>query len=208
MNKFVLTLSLGAVFGSSAFAQILIGPGGSTALPANTPVGAGVVIDANATNFTGLDFFGTVVFTGYMETFVIRRPNSRLTFAYRFVNLGGGLADPIERVTMTNFAGWSTAVAQDRALALGLPTISADTADRSANARTVGFTFNNSVNPGENSAYLFIDTDAIAYKPGAVAVINGGVANVPSFAPAVPEPASMTALALGAAALIRRRRTR
>jgi hypothetical protein len=207
MKKVILILAGAAILGSSAFGQVLLNPGATTPIVPNIGLGPGAVIDSRIDNFTGLDVFNNVAFTGRMESAVLRRPSGRLTFLYRFVNLGGGFADPIERVAMSSFAGYATEVAQTAGLALGAPVVLATAADRSANARTVGFDFFGNVPAGSNSSMLWIDTNAFQYQPGAVAIINGGVATVQAFAP-VPEPATMAALGLGVAALIRRRRTK
>ena len=62
--------------------------------------------------------------------------------------------------------------------------------------------------PGSFSSAQWIFTDAKSYTFGSAQISDGGVATVETFAPnAVPEPASMVALGMGALGLLRRKRS-
>ncbi len=202
MKKAIFILA-GVASAALSMAQAPLAPGGSSLVPV-VALGPGTIIDSRIGLFSGLDFFGNVAFTGRFESIVFQRPSGELSFLYRFSNTGGGLADPINRIATTDFAGFATAVRQDPAFAFGISPTNTISADRSANGRRVGFDFV-AVNPGEYSSLLIVDTNARAYRPGQVSILNGGTANIQSFAP-VPEPATMLALGAGVAALVRRRK--
>jgi len=51
--------------------------------------------------------------------------------------------------------------------------------------------------PGEQSKFYFIKTTATNFKAGSTSILNGGIATVKSYAPAVPEPSSMILLGSG-----------
>jgi hypothetical protein len=99
------------------------------------------------------------------------------------------------------------------------------TADRSANARVVGFGFIpppvvppvvEGIDPGETSMILVIRTNAVAWTGGVSSVIDGTTSTVRTFSPQatavsiVPEPASLLLLssAFGAAGYMARYRAR
>jgi hypothetical protein len=99
------------------------------------------------------------------------------------------------------------------------------TADRSANARVVGFGFIpppvdppvvEGIDPGETSMILVIRTNAVDWTGGVASVIDGTTSTVRAFSPqatpisTVPEPASLLLLssAFGAAGYLARHRAR
>ena len=65
------------------------------------------------------------------------------------------------------------------------------TFDRDAAGEVVGFNFPSPgfvVDPGETSLVLLIQTNATAYEPGLVSVINSGSATQPAFQPSTASP--------------------
>jgi hypothetical protein len=136
-----------------------------------------------------------------------------------------GSADTIARITAIDFTGFMTDVgfsAGTLVFPLGvLPgiapsaTIAAIGVDRAASGDTIGFEYTafpgapGILVQGSNSAILVIRTNAQFYTDGQTSVIDGGAANIDSFAPAVvPEPGSIVLLgtALFGAALLARRK--
>ena len=57
------------------------------------------------------------------------------------------------------------------------------------------------VAPGDCSAVLIVETNATAYTAGTLNIIDGSVASVASYAPAVPEPETIILLGAGLVAL-------
>lgn len=123
----------------------------------------------------------------------------------------GALSDPINRVTLYDFSGFTTDVGH-RLDAYGpfaiAGTIDPNEANRNASGSVVGFDFDlgdAGLNQGTTSYTLVVRTNATAYDWGNVAVINGVSDNVRGFQP-VPEPATMAVIGIGVLALLRRKR--
>jgi len=168
------------------------------------PDDIGATIAESQFDFVGLNNFNNIVFSGYLHSKVIQQTNGNLVFGYVLGNYWDSI-DPISRLSITDFSGFSTAVAQGTPWNLFQPV---DLATRSANGRVVSFAWLTGVQPAAEARYVYVYTDAKTYTKGSASVLNGGMANVSTFAPgAVPEPASIAVLGLGAAALIRRRRS-
>jgi hypothetical protein len=117
--------------------------------------------------------------------------------------------DSINRITATDFTGFSTDVGSIPPAPLGTSptganpsgTIPPSFVDRSLGGDTIGFDFQpisggippvllpSTFLPGTTSELLVIETDATGYTSGQVNFIDGGTSTVTGFAP-VPEPIS------------------
>jgi len=198
----------GVVTGAQAFAPLA--PGGAVIVP-DLPLPAGsALVDFRSDEFIGMNALGETLYTGIVDSYVFRETAGNLLFGYIVYNDEDSV-DEISAVSMTDFAGWVTEVGQDPGAA-GPGGSPATSATRSAGGGTVTFNFTRdplgrgALEQGTASFGMMIRTDATDYTRGTVNVLNGAIATVESFAPAVPEPASLAALGVGAAALLRRRK--
>lgn len=208
-NGAILALAVAAV---AAQAQTALAPGGTVL----TPVLPGfpdnyVSLDFSQTPFTGVNALGETRFTGNLQSYVFRNTvDNTLGFAWIVTNDATSTSS-LEALGLTGYQGFSTSVAQDP-VGLGGGTNSF-AASRDALGDVVSFSWLNTplgsgtIVPGTFSSPQWIFTNATSYTIGSANLIDGAVATVPTFAPkAVPEPASMAALGLGAIGILRRRK--
>jgi hypothetical protein len=185
---------LGAAFGFVNFAfaaqthAVLLTEGGSVALSgtAGGP-GPGLVIVDELKDFTGVDALGNTLYTGTLQVRIVRLDaTGNLSFEYRIRPNDPSSLDAIVRTTHTDFAGWTTDVdyATD-----SLGDVGPSSATRNGSGATVGFNFDGGLQPGEESLFYYIATNAKNYTLGSTVLINGGIASVQSYAP-VPVPAA------------------
>jgi len=195
------------------YGQVSLTPGTTVLNPEiNTFIDSptGLLTPLTQTSFTGLNTFGQTAFTGVLTSYVFAYDDAGdLAFDYHVSN-DATSADAINHFSVTDYTGFATAVANDTIVS-GPP--SAYFASRSASGDVVSFSFLNvggdfsEIAPGQTSSDLLIFTDAKAFTAGSAQISDGGVATVETYAPqAVPEPISMSVLALGAVSMLRRRK--
>jgi hypothetical protein len=177
-------------------------PGGTALLSgvnlADRPELDGDFIASNTVLFRGTNALGQVLYTGTLVTAVIlEQGTGTLDFYYGLSN-DQGSTDGIERLSVTNFAGFATDVDWVRDLeGSGGPI----TANRQLSGGTISFSFGSLLLPGQTSDLFFIKTNATDFHRGSAVVSNGGVASIQAFAPSgtpgVPIPESGSLLLLG-----------
>jgi hypothetical protein len=146
------------------------------------PVGGAVVASLSVP-------FSSASLSGILTSQVISGDTANtlggLTFTYQFA-LDSGSTHSANQLTASSFAGTQTDVSY--LIASGInPTFFERTAGGGDLVRF--YFFGNDVDPGQSSALLVIQTDALSWTPTTVAIINGSAVNVNSLAPApVPEP--------------------
>jgi hypothetical protein len=168
------------------------------------------------------DDHGNPSYGGVLRSAVYRNAANTLDFYYQFSNSRASLAS-ISRLTMTNFAGFTTNVGyrmddwdnEGQFLAGQQAAISAD---RSLSGGTIGFSFapfffgsGGNIDPRETSATLVIRTNAYAFtKAGSLTAQDCADYTTAAFAPttgsAVPEPGTYMMMGTGLIALFALRR--
>jgi len=175
--------------------------------------GAPIVADTGIEPLTGKDVAGNTLFTGnFREIVLTDTVTSDLDFLYQVQRTGG--TDPIGRVSTINYKPTLTDVgicsacspAGDLLAAIGPSHVAPQFIGRGAAGDDIVFDFGGSsatqIGDSNESSVLVIRTNATNYTSGSSSVINGGTANVESFAPAaVPEPAT-AGLLLGPLAFV------
>lgn len=199
-----------AFAGSSAVAQVALPANGTVTPTAANPAPGAVLASVSAPFTTG-------AFSGTLTSAVVQN-GSTLDFYYQVANSANSLTS-LGRETNFNFSGFNTSVffRTDNAGGAGgfvAGTETPDTADRD-NGGVVGFNFTSGtptgggsgkIDPGETSSILVVRTNATLFAPGISSVINGGAASVTTFAPVIPEPASLGLLGAATGLVLRRRR--
>jgi hypothetical protein len=192
----------------------------SASLAAPLPVGGSILVPGQAGPVGGvlaapplIETLTSPTFTGTLVSEVIAgdasNPFGGLTFVYQVTN---NLVSPdaIERVTIDNYTGFTVDASYQTPAAGQIPTL----ADRPGDQ--VGFSFINPVPAipgfghgvlaqGATSALLVLQTNAPAYAVSVANVIDGSVASVPSYSPAIgpntPEPSTLALGGLGLAGM-------
>jgi hypothetical protein len=183
----------------------MLAPGQTTAAPPQAdPIGGVVIAGGVPVSFSSATFSGTL--TSSVIQGDASNPYGGLTFTYLLTN-DPASPDQIERLTINGFGLFPTDVNWQ----IG-PGLTPKSVDRSLGGSVVGFSFlglpfgAGTLLPGQFSALLVVQTNSVLYVPSYASVIDGSVSSVSSFAP-LPEPATLSALALGGLALLGRRRS-
>ncbi len=180
-----------------------------------TPISAGQSINAVGENEpvggtvlggTGVPLsFSSPTFSGTLASSVISgdtsNPYGGLTFTYLLSN-DSVSPDQMERITINSFAGFAT----DVSFLYPGPGVDPTVSDRSVSGNTIGFSFIGpplsllgTVQPGQVSALLVVQTDATHWAATTAQVIDGSVATVPSYGPValIPEPSTLVLAGFG-----------
>jgi len=210
INLALIALSIFA-FGSFASADILV-PGASG--PPDIFALAGTSLQASIsgpwanTTSTMSGTYVTAVFSDPANTFCA----GCLDFMYQVTN-NVGSTDSVGRTTAINFTGWLTDVgfaANGSSLGGGFVngTVVPVTVDRSGSGDSIGFSFtpfSASIQAGQTSNVLVIETNATNFAPGFFSLIDGGVTTVAAFEPTaarVPEGSALGMLGISGFALL------
>lgn len=199
----VLGLAL-LVLAPSAKATLLVP--GATVAPSAEVASGGILADTGLLPFVlGDGTSGTVA-----EIVIADSANpfgaGDITFIYQVqVTAGPG----IEHLTGFDYAGFATDV-QSGGAGSGGSIIAGGVApfdvNRAATGSVVSFNFIapgvTPILPGSWSEALIIATDATTYKPGTIGIIDGSAAGLLGYAPAVPEPATLSLMGMGLLSLL------
>lgn len=201
-------------------------PPNSSIVPSVVPPPSGATILTNTTiNFVGLNNFGQQVFSGTLFSTVFANDGANLlgglTFGYRLVNNSfPSSLDAIGELNIESFAGFVLDVGINAGGLLGpvkdpifitrtgLPTPDSKLEFLFKTPPPPIGSFQDNLLPGETSPMILVRTAAQAYRVGDANVINGGVATINAFVPAVvvPEPTALSLAVIGAVALAARRK--
>ena len=173
-----LVLVLVAASSAPTCAAIL-GPSGFSSLAAGAPVG-GSLVATSTLPYTGFNTTANVVFSGVETSQVFLgdagSPFGGLTFVYQ-LNNSSNSPDAIDRVSLSDFAGFSTQV---EFFGAG---VAPSFGDRSSTpGDIVGFDFfGATLTPGSTTSELVIRTNALQFTNNTMSITDGGDGVVPSF---------------------------
>jgi hypothetical protein len=204
--------------GNGVASAAILNPGDSNVPLTGTFTLAGEThIVADDQTATGTFSFGILSFDFTLTTQVYHNPTTGgLDFVYQLRNTATdpSLGDSFERLTVSSFSGYQTDV--DYASSTGLlGSTPADVlpkdADRSTGSGTVvGFDLASPLTPQDTTDLLIVRTDATMVVLGSASVIDGTAHNAfidaPFGAVSLPEPASLSLVAIASLGLMSRRR--
>jgi len=195
---------LHAACGSFAMATLLTAGSSTPAVVEPDPLG-GLIIIANSGPLPFTSSYGA--FSGTLTSEVMQGDSTNpwgltaLTFTYVLTN-DASSQDQLEELALNGFSLFQTDVS-NRSTG-----VSPTGYFRSFNGNVVGFNFTipGSLNPGETSALLVVQTDALNYTQSFASVLNSDIASVGTSAPFLipiggghpsPEPSSFVLAILG-----------
>jgi hypothetical protein len=183
-----------------------LAPGGFIGAPAEVNLVGASLLASISNHFSSASFSGSLVSS--VSTGDTSNPYGAtgLTFAY-LIFLDALSPDALSSISIGSFTGFQTDVSyQTPTVGMAPFTISRNpTGSQSVNFNfTVMGGTNNYLLPGNNSAYLVVQTDATAWHFDTASVIDNVGTAVTTISPTspVPEPTSVTFFLLGIGALV------
>jgi len=170
-----------------------------------------IVASTGLQKYSLTDTYGDVVDTGYYQIWAVTDPSNH--FCAGCIDIMAQIAevtgDGINTISFGSFAGFKVDAGYFPGwymTAIGtvqpVSEVGADSVNRSHGAgSTVTFEYTVGILPGQDSDEIAIQTDARAFKPGSMQLIDAGITSVVGYAPAVPEPSVLSLLGLGLLAL-------
>lgn len=139
---------------------------------------------------SGVNASNVEFYRGFLSQWVYDIANTGLLFVYQVHNDPAPLhADHIQTLSTTDFSGFDTTV--------DINGLAGKTISRGSSGSTVTFNFLD-IADNTTSPYYWIQTNAKYLTWGGTNLIDGGTANLRTYAPsAVPEPGSMLLLGMG-----------
>jgi hypothetical protein len=158
-----------------------------TSLGASTPSGS-IVTSLLDQSFIGKDIDGAKFFSGTLDQYVYKNKTG-LLFVYQVHN-NNIYPDHIQTLSTTGYSGFATGVDID--------SLAGKSISRSSSGGTVTFNFLD-IADGTTSPYYWIQTDARYLRWAGTNLIDGGTANLRTYAPGpgVPEPTTMLLFGMG-----------
>ncbi len=199
----VLGLTASAVH-AAPYPTLNPGDNGIAAVGAASPVGATLI--ATQTNNAVFGAINSSV-TSEVWSGDTSNPYGGLDFVYYVTNNSPG--EENNRLTVNGFAGFLTDVGYQTPSGAGIVPSDVDRSGLLNFGDVIGFNIF-TINPGDTSAVLVIQTNATHITIGNSSVIDGASAHAPIYSPAVPEPSSLVLACLGLLGLaaVARRRSR